>query len=211
VTNSLDARVVRLAAEAGVEVGGTLAGQLAAYLGLLAKWNVTLNLTGFELDRPSDEAIRRLLVEPLAAAALVPVTVKVAVDVGSGGGSPALPLKLLRPSIQFVLVESKARKGAFLREAIRHLGIERAEIATERFEDFSARADRQASADLITVRAVRVDENRWLQMASVLGPGGCVLLFGTRASSPPVHLPFVAASTLEVPGSDVLITSAARL
>jgi len=210
VTSSLDARLVRLAAEAGVDVGAALASQLGAYIGLLAKWNATLNLAGFQLDPPSDEAIRRLLVEPLAAAALVPPAVKVAIDVGSGGGSPAIPLQLLRPSLQFVLVESKERKSAFLREALRQLGIEHAEVATERFEDLSARADRQATADLVTVRGVRVDADRWRQMASVLRPGGRVILFGTRASSPPVYPPFETASALEVPGSDVLITAADR-
>ena len=45
-------------------------------------------------------------------------------DVGSGGGSPAIPLKLAVPRLSLTMVEAKARKSAFLREAIRHLGLE---------------------------------------------------------------------------------------
>jgi len=206
----IEQRVTQLAAAAGVLVAPALSRQLASYFGLLAKWNKTLNLTGFELSRPSDAAIRRLLVEPLAAAALVPPSVSAAIDVGSGGGSPALPLKLLRPAIRFVLVESKARKGAFLREAIRHLELDHADVVTERFEEFATRPDRQVTADLVTLRAVRVDADRWSEIANVLRPGGRVLLFGTRDASPPVHPPFETASTLEVPGLDVLITAAVR-
>ena len=41
-------------------------------------------------------------------------------DVGSGGGSPAIPLKLAVPRLALTMVEVKARKSAFLREAVRN-------------------------------------------------------------------------------------------
>ena len=45
-------------------------------------------------------------------------------DVGSGGGSPAIPLKLAAPAVALTMVEVKARKSAFLREAIRQLELD---------------------------------------------------------------------------------------
>ena len=45
------------------------------------------------------------------------------IDIGSGGGSPAIPLKLAAPRIKLWMVESKTRKSAFLREAIRQLDL----------------------------------------------------------------------------------------
>ena len=69
----------------------SLASSLVTYYELLARWNRKINLTSLE---DPDEAIDRLLLEPVIAARhLSPAVVNV-MDVGSGGGSPALPLAL---------------------------------------------------------------------------------------------------------------------
>lgn len=207
---SVAEQVVRVAGRAGVAVGGAEAERLAAYVGLLAKWNAKLNLTGFDqLEAPSDEAVARLLVEPLAAVALIPPTVQFAIDVGSGGGSPAIPLKLARPDVRFVLVESKARKGAFLREAVRHLELGGIEVVTSRFEDLAGRQELIAAADLVTVRAVRLDRNFWTTTATVLRPAGHVLLFGT-ASDPSLPSGFELVASVPVQGTTAVITLARR-
>src|SRR5262245_21627170 len=96
--------------------GGSLPAEqvdkLAAYFGLMAKWNTTLNLTALQVEPASDEAIDRLIVEPVVAAALVDPKDILLVDLGSGGGSPGIPLKVSAPHLQLILVESKARKSA---------------------------------------------------------------------------------------------------
>src|SRR5262249_62154900 len=100
---------------------------LGAYLRLLARWNATVNLTSLALDPPGDETFDRLVVEPIVAAERmhgVPggsSSVAVWYDLGSGGGSPAIPLKLVRSSWTLTMVESRERKAMFLREAGRHL------------------------------------------------------------------------------------------
>lgn len=203
-------QVVRLADRAGVAVSEPVAGQLASFIGLLAKWNATLNLTGFQLDPPSDEAVMRLLVEPLAAAALIPGDVCLAIDVGSGGGSPAIPLKLLRPDVRFVLVESKARKGAFLREAVRQLELGGVEVVTSRFDEVSSRPEFRAQVDLVTVRAVRLDDDFWTTAAAVLRAGGHLLLFGTASVPPQLPPTFEAVSSGQVSGTTAVITLARR-
>ena len=202
--------VVRLADRAGLAVSEAVAERLASFVGLLAKWSLTLNLTGFPLDPPSEEALNRLLIEPIAAAPLIPAEVRVAIDVGSGGGSPAIPLKLLRPDIHFVLVESKTRKGAFLREAVRHLELGGVDVESSRFDELASRPEFQAKADLVTVRAVRLDDEFWMSVATVLRPGGHVLLFGTEDAAPSLPLGFEATQSVQVPGTTAVITLARR-
>ena len=114
-----------------------LADALLAYLELLALWNSKINLTA--LDDP-DAAIDRLILEPLLAARHVPEGASV-IDIGSGGGSPAIPLKLAAPRIKLWMVESKTRKSAFLREAIRQLDLRECFVETRRYEELLVAAD----------------------------------------------------------------------
>jgi 16S rRNA (guanine(527)-N(7))-methyltransferase RsmG len=130
------------------------------------------------LDVPTDETFDRLLVEPLVAARQIPThQPSTWVDLGSGGGSPAIPLKIARPMLRLTMVESKERKGAFLREATRVLGLADVGVETERFEVVSADSRFAGSADLVTVRAIRADLDLFEAACRLLKPGGRLLLF----------------------------------
>jgi 16S rRNA (guanine527-N7)-methyltransferase len=150
---------------------------LEAYFRLLAQWNAKINLTALPLDAPTDETFDRLLVEPLAAARHVSDSPSIWFDLGSGGGSPAIPLKIACPRLKLTMVESKTRKGAFLREAIRTLDLADTIVAEERFEELAGRSNCQGSAQLVTVRAVRADAALFESAAQLLGEGGRLLLF----------------------------------
>lgn len=153
-------------------------GPLEAYFRLLAQWNAKINLTALPLDAPTDETFDRLLVEPLAAARQIPTdTRSVWVDLGSGGGSPAIPLKIARPALRLTMIESKERKSAFLRESIRALGLVDATVETERFEIASGKAEHNQSADVVTVRAVKADLLLFETARRMLNEGGRLLLF----------------------------------
>jgi 16S rRNA (guanine527-N7)-methyltransferase len=172
-------------------------GPLEAYFRLLAQWNARINLTALPLDAPTDETFDRLLVEPLVAALQVPThTLSVWFDLGSGGGSPAIPLKIARPTLRLTMVESKERKGAFLREAIRTLGLVDTTVETERFEVASDKTGYKSMADLVTVRAVKTDVVLFETAAQMLKQGGRLLLF--RPSHSPSADPqgFERASTV---------------
>jgi 16S rRNA (guanine527-N7)-methyltransferase len=152
---------------------------LEAYFRLLMQWNATINLTALPLETPTDETFDRLLVEPLAAARHVPDAPIVWFDLGSGGGSPAIPLKIARPALKLTMIESKTRKAAFLREAIRAIGISRAVVLSERFEDVVRRPGPGSVgvADLVTVRAVRADAKLFDTAGLMLKEGGRLLHF----------------------------------
>jgi 16S rRNA (guanine527-N7)-methyltransferase len=151
---------------------------LEAYFRLLTQWNATINLTALPLDAPTDETFDRLLVEPLCASKQIPHdSAGVWFDLGSGGGSPAIPLKIARPLLRLTMIESKERKGAFLREAVRALGLDNASVATERFEQAAGDAGFNHRADLVTVRAVRTDAALFETAALLLATGGRLMLF----------------------------------
>ena len=163
---------------AGVEAPPALIDALTTYFELLAHWNQKINLTAFDLTSPSDAAIDRLVVEPVESAPFVRHDDRVALDVGSGGGSPALPLKLAAPWLQMTLVEARTRKSAFLREAVRVLGLSDVDVQTFRFEAGAIPAHWDASVDLVTMRAVKVGIELLGAIRQVLSERGRLLVFG---------------------------------
>jgi len=178
-------RLQRRAQRAGISVEPALASQLEIYYQLLATWNQKINLTSLNLREASDEAFDRLLVEPLVAARHAPAGARRMMDVGSGGGSPAVPFALALPGLSLLMVESKTRKSVFLREAVRALDLTGAEVATARFEELLARPDLHEAHDLVTIRAVRVESRVLLGLQAFLRPAGQLFLFRGPASSDP--------------------------
>lgn len=155
----------------------TLAGKLETYFRLLSTWNRKINLTGLDLNDPSPEAIDRLLIEPLVAARHVPLGATRMIDIGSGGGSPAIPLALSIPGMRLLMVESKTRKCVFLREAIRVLEMSAADVATARFEELLTWPDLHEAHDLLTIRAVRIEPRVLMSLQAFVRPGGQFFLF----------------------------------
>ena len=199
-------RLGKRAKRAGVQVSSDLSGKLRVYFDLLFRWNAKINLTSLSLEAP-DEAIDRLLIEPLAAARQIKPTDRTLIDIGSGGGSPAIPLKLTSPTLALVLVESKVRKSDFLREALRHLETE-GTVENARFEELLARPEFHESFDLLSLRAVRTEPKTLTSLQAFVRPGGRLLLFNRASSTPtswlapPLRLiekaPLVADSELSV-------------
>ncbi len=173
-------QLARRAALAEIALFPALAAQLEAYYRLLTHWNASINLTALPLDPLTDQAIDRLLIEPVAAARFLSTGSPMWFDLGSGSGSPAIPLKLAAPAGRLMMVESRERKAAFLREAVRALSLDGAEVEAERLEVVAADHRRAGTADLITVRAVRIDPSLFGSIRALLRFGGRVLFFGAK-------------------------------
>jgi 16S rRNA (guanine527-N7)-methyltransferase len=171
-------RLKRRAKAAGVALEPQLVDKLETYYQLLTKWNAKINLTAFRLTPEGDEgAIDRLLIEPVVAARYVPENARTLLDAGSGGGSPAIPLKLASNNVHLRMVEVKTRKAVFLREAVRELGLRDAEVETTRFEELLTRAELHEALDLVSVRAVRIEARTLLTLQAFLRTGGKLMLF----------------------------------
>lgn len=188
---TVDAIVQRLEAVSLQAPPDVLAG-CAAYLDLLSIWNRRINLTALPLSPPAPHTIDRLIVEPLVAAPFLEAQ-SVWCDLGSGGGSPALPLKLARPQTTLTMVESKERKSAFLREAIRTLQIVRASVFTGRFEDSELER-----LDAVTIRAVKLDASTVSVIGRMLRRGGLLMVFGSAHS----WAGFRQERSVQLPGDD---------
>jgi 16S rRNA (guanine527-N7)-methyltransferase len=175
----------RRARRAGLSLHQGLAERLEIYYRLLTLWNSKINLTGLNLSETTPESIDRLLIEPLVAAKYVPAGASRMLDIGSGGGSPAIPLALSIAGVRLVMVESKTRKSIFLREVVRALGLAGAEVVTARFEELLSRPDLHETQNIVTVRAVRIEPRLYTTLQAFAKPGGLVFLFrGSEADIP---------------------------
>jgi 16S rRNA (guanine527-N7)-methyltransferase len=132
---------------------------LEAFWRLLLTWNARINLTG---ARSQDELVGEHLPDALAMGSLVPQGASV-VDVGAGGGLPGVAFAVLRPDTRLTLVEPRAKRVAFLRTAVRELGLS-AEVVDGRMEDLGA-----ALYDVASSRATFAPAE-WIERARVLAP-----------------------------------------
>ena len=170
-------RLARRARHAGVSLEAGLAQRLETYFRLLATWNQKINLTALPLADPPPDTLDRLLIEPLVAATHVGRDTRRMLDIGSGGGSPAIPMALALPGIELRMVEAKTRKSVFLLEAIRALGLRTAEVFTARTDDLHSNVELLNRHELITIRAVRTEPRLLASVERFLRPGGCIFLF----------------------------------
>jgi 16S rRNA (guanine527-N7)-methyltransferase len=103
------------------------------YMQLLLAWNEKIGLTSI---RDPLEILYRHFCESMYAAVAVPLEAGRLADVGSGGGFPGLPLKIIRPKLEVLLIESNIKKATFLAEVVRTLGLQ-ARVLVRRYEELS--------------------------------------------------------------------------
>ena len=176
-------RLARRARRAGATISSPLGIKLETYYRLLAAWNVRINLAGMDLVEASPEALDRLLVEPVIAAKHARAGMRI-IDIGSGGGSPAIPFMLAAAGRSLLMVESKTRKSAFLKEATRALELKEAEVATSRFESLLSQPNLHEAHELLTLRAVRVESRVLMSLQAFVKPGGQLFLFRSAGDAP---------------------------
>jgi 16S rRNA (guanine527-N7)-methyltransferase len=170
---ALRARVVAV----GARLAPAQAREFEKFYGLLMKWNRRINLTALELGpTPAIETLDRLFIEPLVASELMPDGRLEVIDLGSGAGSPALPIKILRPAVRLTMVETRGRKAAFLREAVRTLGLDDVDVEQTRFQALPA--SMSSEFDIVTARALRLDEELVGTVVDLLKPTGRLITFG---------------------------------
>ena len=122
--------------------------QIQQYMRLLLTWNEKVNLTAI---RDPLEILYRHFCESMYAAVAVPLDSGRLADVGSGGGFPGLPLKIIRPNLQAFLVESNIKKGTFLAEVVRDLELTDVRVLISRYEEL---AEELTPLDFVCSRAV---------------------------------------------------------
>jgi 16S rRNA (guanine527-N7)-methyltransferase len=174
VSGAVRAKLNGLLFESGqTELDPETADRFEAYLHLLLRWNSRTNLTAV---RDEDGILRRHFLESIACARALPAGISTLLDFGSGAGFPGLPIALCRPEIAVTLAESQGKKAAFLREAVRTLGIT--------VEVHAARAESLAKVfDCVTLRAVDRMGEAIRAASALVGAGGWLAPLTTRGEA----------------------------
>lgn len=133
--------------------------QLRLYRVLLERWGARINLSG-SMEWP---ALAPLFEEALWAARLstdAPLPLR-HVDIGSGGGFPMIPIKILNPSLRATLIESRERRAFFLERVALELGLRDLSVECCRFRDYAGRSLRRAGWERASWKAVRLAYSDW--------------------------------------------------
>ncbi len=145
------------------------------YIRILLQWNEKLNLTAI---RDPLEILVRHFCESMFGAAAIPIKSGRLADIGSGAGFPGIPMKILYPEIELFLVESSIKKGTFLAEVIRDIGLKNSRVLISRYEELD---EDLAPLDIVCCRALG-DFEPFLKWAASdkLSAGKVVLWIGGR-------------------------------
>jgi len=130
-----------------VDVSRETRDQLEALVHTLGRWQKAINLVG---KATLEDIWVRHILDSAQLVPLVPKAAQSLADLGSGGGFPGLVLAALRPDLDVTLIESDARKGAFLAEAGRRMSLKKQpKVVVARLETAPP-----AKADVVTARAL---------------------------------------------------------
>lgn len=127
------------------------AARAEAYVVLLLEANQRLNLT--RITAPRDIAVRHLLDAVDKLALLDTTGATSAVDLGSGGGIPGIPLAIARPELRWTLVDSVAKKADVLRGFVEALGLGNVSVVADRAEVLGRSAGHRERHDFVAARA----------------------------------------------------------
>ena len=106
--------------------------QLIVYLMEWKRWNAKINLTA---ERDELSVINKHIYESLQYARVISPTGSL-VDIGSGAGFPGIPVKIIRPKLEIVLIESQRKRANFLKAAIRSIELSKIQCVHGRVTDF---------------------------------------------------------------------------
>lgn len=126
--------------------------QLCKYQDLLIKWNKHINL----ISRKDED---NLWIKHILHCVSLLFKVKIKshskiVDIGTGGGLPGIPIKILRPDLTFLLIDATRKKTNAVSEIIRDIGISKINIEWGRAENIGLMPCFYKMFDLVIARAV---------------------------------------------------------
>lgn len=166
------------AREIGLTIEANQAEQFIHYLAQLVEWNKTINLT--TIVNPNEIIIKHFIDSLASLVALDFPKQALVLDVGSGGGFPGIPLKIMRPDLHLVLVEPVQKKCSFLNSVIGLLKLRGISTFSGTIEQYAKQQD-HCSVDIIVVRALKFEEIR-KHAPSLLTSKGRIVLYRTETA-----------------------------
>ncbi len=134
----------------GIAIDESATAAFSTHASELINWNRKINLT--TITHPRDIAVKHFL-DSLAPAGFIPDGASL-LDIGSGGGFPGIPLKILKPSISVLLIDGNGKKVNFLKHVLRTLHLENIEALQIRAENLLKAPQCANSFDVIISRAL---------------------------------------------------------
>ena len=124
-------KLQQLLAKTELDVSSEQQEKLIKLINLLTKWNKAYNLTS--VRNPDDMLIKHIMDSIVVSPHLQGKRI---IDVGTGPGLPGLPLAILNPDKQFVLLDSLGKRLRFIRQAVLELGLKNVEFVQSRVEEY---------------------------------------------------------------------------
>ena len=156
----------------GVMLSDQQADVFLVYLVELEKWNRKINLTAIRNEQ--DIVIKHFLDSLSYLNGFVPASALRLLDMGSGAGFPAVPIKIAHPEFVVTMVESVNKKASFLRHIIRMLKLTEIVVVDKRTDELSPSHHR--TYDVVTARAFADMKAAISEGAPFLKPGGLMVL-----------------------------------
>ncbi len=163
--------------ELGLTIGENHVEQFMRYLAHLIEWNKAINLTAI-ID-PKEIIIKHFVDSLVALVATSFPQNSVVLDVGSGGGFPGIPLKIVRSDMRLVLIEPIRKKCSFLNSVIGLLKLQDVSTFDGTLEQY-AKLPLRPIIDTVVVRALKYEEIR-KHIPALLTSKGKVVLYQTEA------------------------------
>lgn len=138
--------------ELGIHLTDTQVNQFETYYELLVEWNKVMNLTGIT---EYDEVMQKHFVDSLSIVKAADLRqCKKVLDMGTGAGFPGIPIKIVYPHLEVVLLDSLNKRIKFLNEVIGKLGLSGITAIHGRAEDYAKQKEYREMFDLCVSRAV---------------------------------------------------------
>ena len=122
------------------------------FYNMVVEWNEKINLTAITEEK--DFAIKHVIDSLTLWDEKKFADVKNFIDVGTGAGFPAVPIKIFKPNLEVVLLDSLAKRVEFLKKVCAELNLEKIIFLHGRAEDFAKQKNFREQFDLVTARAV---------------------------------------------------------
>jgi 16S rRNA (guanine527-N7)-methyltransferase len=182
----------RRAGHFGVVTPAPAFAPMAIFLSELDRWRRRINLTG---NLSPEQLVDHALEATLASEVIVDG--ERVVDIGSGGGYPAVPLSVVRTDIRMTLVEPRGKRASFLRHIVRELRLPNVAVQEARIEEVGGQ-----TFGVATTRAVG-NLGAWVGESRFLSEGGRLLAWTTEPKQLELSLPaFRLEKSIPIPGSN---------
>jgi 16S rRNA (guanine527-N7)-methyltransferase len=162
--------------------------KLLDFIKLIAKWNKAYNLTAV---RNNEDMARLHILDSLAI--LPHIEGKRVIDIGTGAGLPGIPLAICLPEVEFVLLDSNAKKTRFVQQVILELKLKNVSVIHSRAEDYQP----EHGFDIIITRAFASLPDIMKLTAHLLSPNG--VLLAMKGQIPEAELADINTQTMLIP------------